>query len=122
MTYMWPNYFSLGRLASLRHGYDLYLYNEGQHSFPTARKVHLLSCSDCSQSAYTNYSGTMLTSVLQMLHCRQLLVGQCSLCMEVMAVTSRYEHGLSALDALSTLSQYTSYQETIVSAGQITGI
>ena len=44
MTYMWPNYFSLGRMASMGHGYDLYLYKEGQHSFSDARKVHSLSC------------------------------------------------------------------------------
>ena len=46
MTYMWPNYFNLGHLASFRHDYDLYLYKEGQHSFDDARKVDLLSCSN----------------------------------------------------------------------------
>lgn len=46
MTYMWPSYFSLGRLADTRHSYDMYLYKEGQHSFSDARKVHSLSCSD----------------------------------------------------------------------------
>ena len=41
MTYMWPNYFSLRRIASMRHEYDVYLYKEGRHSFVNARKVQL---------------------------------------------------------------------------------
>lgn len=47
MTYMWPNYFSLERIASMQHGYDLYLYKEGRHSFSDARKVHILGCLTC---------------------------------------------------------------------------
>lgn len=42
MTYMWPNYFCLQLLTSTMHGYDLYLYKEGRHSFGDARKVHIL--------------------------------------------------------------------------------
>lgn len=42
MTYMWPNYFSLQRVASMPHAYDLHLYKEGRHSFGDARKVHIL--------------------------------------------------------------------------------
>lgn len=61
MTYMWPNYFSLGQVASVGHGYDLYLYKEGQHSFTDARKVDVLSCSNRLHTAMTDYSGAMFT-------------------------------------------------------------
>lgn len=94
MTYMWPKYFSLGRLGCMSHGYDLYLYKEGQHSFSDARKVHLLSCSTEATTRFnTNYSNTVHTD-FQMPHCQRILGGQCCSCMEVMVATSRYGQAL----------------------------
>ena len=97
MAYMWPNYFSLRRIASMRHAYDVYLYKEGRHNFVDARKVQLLGYKGlisyhavCFRSYLSNSSQDyVLRSVSQTLHCQQRLVGQRSFCMGVMAATSR---------------------------------
>ena len=45
MTYMWPNYFSVGDIKKIKSCYDLYLYKEGRHGFSNPRKAHLLTTS-----------------------------------------------------------------------------